>query len=154
MNTDRRLPAVAMMGLGLGLLWASSAWAQFAPDPGETKPALPEGAIRHARPAPAGSVLNMRRQPPRAAPQPRPQAQPSPPAQPAPQAQPSSPQPGAHQRYSYGNPPYYRRPPVQYYPYHYVPRAYRYGYYGGYPYPVYYPPLIYNWTPFGMQRVY
>jgi len=57
-----------------------------------------------------------------------------------------------HRRYSYGNPPYYRRPPVR--PYYVAPPYYGYdrgyGYYvypwGGRPY--YVPPRGYWYTPF------
>ncbi len=42
-----------------------------------------------------------------------------------------------HRPYSYGNPPYYRRPPVT--PYYVVPQVvYPRSYYGGYPYGGYY----------------
>lgn len=176
MKTQCRLPAVALVVLGLGVVWASRASGQFAPEPGKPKAALPPGAVGQFHPAPAGSVLNMRRPqapavgrtPPA---QPAPPAQASPPSQPTPPAQPTPQRqryqpysygnsPYYHRPWSYGNPPYYQRPPVTYYPYFYVPRdygsysAYPYYEYPPYRYPLYYPPLMYNWTPFGYQRVY
>jgi len=71
-----------------------------------------------------------------------------------PNAQPATPSRSGwtHRPWSYGNPPYYSRPPVTHYPYYAVPNPYGY-----YPYyrpgaPYYYPPVRYYWTPWGLRR--